>query len=530
MKYFILTSFLFFSILSFSQNVGIGTSTPNASALLELQSTNKGLLLPRVADTTAISSPAKGLLVFANASNSAWFYDGTKWIKAANDNVWTSYQDSIITTQKKYVAINPDYNIYPPTEGLQANGSLFIYQKIAYINSAPTVAQTLTMNNSSSIVSKSDSVVRIFDPGGASNYINNTQGNIALNAPGATGYQISFNPADFGIALGDTLWISRNEYPFCQTNYYERYTNTTSTPAKFNTNSPYLHIIFRSNGDNINGKGFDLTSRALYPLNNNDQMISPLGNSLMFNSSNGAFSAGSKNFANAYSTALGNDTEASGLSSTAIGEATYALGDYSTAMGTFTTAEGINSTAMNSDTYASGENSTAMGLNTTSRAFSSLAIGRYNDEIATASGTNWVETDPLLYIGNGNFNNRSNALVVYKNANTDISGYTRLGKATENAPRIKIKKFTGISSSSQTSFTDVTHGLDREKIIGVQVILKLPGYVDIGPGYSDIDPGVGDNYLYQFQILNTVIRIANAPGRSANILSKNFVVLVTYEE
>ena len=88
-----------------------------------------------------------------------------------------------------------------------------------------------------------------------------------------------------------------------------------------------------------------------------------------------------------------------------------------------------------------------------------------------------------------------------------------------------MKKFTGTSSSSQNGFTDITHGLSREKIIGVQVIMKLPGFVDLGPGSR-----VNSGYEYEFQILNSIIRIANLNGNSANILSKNFVVLVTYEE
>ena len=52
-------------------NVGVGTSTPDNSALLDLNATNKGLLLPKVsltstADASTVSAPAKGLLVYNN--------------------------------------------------------------------------------------------------------------------------------------------------------------------------------------------------------------------------------------------------------------------------------------------------------------------------------------------------------------------------------------------------------------------------------------------------------------------------------
>ena len=62
-------------------NFGIGTTTPNASAILELSSTSKGFLMPRMNTTQKglISSPVAGLMVFDNALNSFWYFDGTAW-------------------------------------------------------------------------------------------------------------------------------------------------------------------------------------------------------------------------------------------------------------------------------------------------------------------------------------------------------------------------------------------------------------------------------------------------------------------
>ena len=49
-----------------SGNTGIGTNAPNASALLDITSTNKGLLPPRLsaAQMNAIVSPANGLFIY----------------------------------------------------------------------------------------------------------------------------------------------------------------------------------------------------------------------------------------------------------------------------------------------------------------------------------------------------------------------------------------------------------------------------------------------------------------------------------
>lgn len=62
-----------------AQNVGIGTSTPNSNAILELASPNKGLLLPRITDTPGIASPAAGMMIYNQNSRSPNFYDGTRW-------------------------------------------------------------------------------------------------------------------------------------------------------------------------------------------------------------------------------------------------------------------------------------------------------------------------------------------------------------------------------------------------------------------------------------------------------------------
>jgi|GEM_PF-1543623 len=62
---------------AFSQGVGIG-GTPAASAMLDVQSTTRGLLVPRMtlAQRGAIASPANGLLIYqTDASRGFWYYD-----------------------------------------------------------------------------------------------------------------------------------------------------------------------------------------------------------------------------------------------------------------------------------------------------------------------------------------------------------------------------------------------------------------------------------------------------------------------
>lgn len=63
-------------------NVGIGTTTPNASSILELSSNNKGLLITRLttAQRNAIASPATGLVIFNTDNNNFEYYSGSVWV------------------------------------------------------------------------------------------------------------------------------------------------------------------------------------------------------------------------------------------------------------------------------------------------------------------------------------------------------------------------------------------------------------------------------------------------------------------
>lgn len=62
-------------------NIGIGTLTPAASALLDMTSTARGFLPPRMneAERDAISSPATGLMIFNTTAGQYQFWTGTAW-------------------------------------------------------------------------------------------------------------------------------------------------------------------------------------------------------------------------------------------------------------------------------------------------------------------------------------------------------------------------------------------------------------------------------------------------------------------
>lgn len=64
-----------------SGNLGIGTTSPSASAILDAQSTTKGVRMPNMTTTqkNAISSPAAGLMVFDTTLAKLCVYSGSAW-------------------------------------------------------------------------------------------------------------------------------------------------------------------------------------------------------------------------------------------------------------------------------------------------------------------------------------------------------------------------------------------------------------------------------------------------------------------
>jgi hypothetical protein len=71
----------FEGVYNFANQLGIGNITPHSSAILDIASTNKGVLLPRMTTSqiNAISTPAEGLEVYNTTLKKKCFFNGTAW-------------------------------------------------------------------------------------------------------------------------------------------------------------------------------------------------------------------------------------------------------------------------------------------------------------------------------------------------------------------------------------------------------------------------------------------------------------------
>jgi len=111
-KLIISFALLFLQVASYAQNVGIGTNSPDSSALLELNSNSKGFLPPRMTtnEKNAIVRPANGLVIFNTTTNCLEMYVYNKW-----QNVFCGVADST-TNVDSTLLTDIDGHTYPTTK------------------------------------------------------------------------------------------------------------------------------------------------------------------------------------------------------------------------------------------------------------------------------------------------------------------------------------------------------------------------------------------------------------------------------
>jgi trimeric autotransporter adhesin len=131
----------FLSLISLklcSQSIGVGTSTPNISAALDITSSVKGLLIPRMtsAAITTISKPAKGLMVYDSVVNQLMVNMGSSnspnWQNIASNNSWGLTGNANTDTAINFIGTTDSIPLYFKINN-QPSGSL---DSIGYTNTS----------------------------------------------------------------------------------------------------------------------------------------------------------------------------------------------------------------------------------------------------------------------------------------------------------------------------------------------------------------------------------------------------------
>ncbi len=117
-KLFILSYFLFLISYSlFAQNVGIGTPTPNGNAMLDISSTSKGLLIPRLTTTQMNGIPAavSGLLVYNTDSAAFAYANGSAWVylkgNSTGSNDWSTKGNAGTNAATNFIGTTDNVNL-----------------------------------------------------------------------------------------------------------------------------------------------------------------------------------------------------------------------------------------------------------------------------------------------------------------------------------------------------------------------------------------------------------------------------------
>lgn len=189
MKSFFFTTLLIISVFNLHAQVGIGTTTPDASSELHILSTSKGILIPKLSDTERgnIVDPANGLIIYNTSTNILQVNTGT-----ITNPVWSSMVVSKGTA----------------STGIYALGKVNSDGTSAAINNA-TASKITTNNNSNQAAG--DYQVTFTTPLPNNNYIiqltipdclNGCPGGAGTNDdPGITYYDQQ--PTGFKVNIGD---------------------------------------------------------------------------------------------------------------------------------------------------------------------------------------------------------------------------------------------------------------------------------------------------------------------------------------
>ena len=358
----------------FSQ-VGIGTSNPNSSSILDISSSNKGVLFPRMDLATApIDSPVEGLVVWntdlANeGANAGLFYwNGSAWVSLISNDKLDSQIQSI---QSSSSGGGSGADVWQKGGNEAADGDFMgttnekalefrvNNERIAYIepNGGLSMGKNASANNYKSIAI-----------GNGAQSIANTEAIAVGVESNASAYR--------SLALGALSESSGNEA---------------------------IAVGLQSNASNYRSLALGVLSESL---ENEGIAVGVQSKALAFQAiSLGSLSRSSANEA----IAVGVQSNTSGFRSVAIGSLSTSSNNDAVALGIESSASGQKSTALGSNSNASGQNSVAIGYNSSATNPNTIILGNNVNSggnatkvgIGTSNPTEKLEVNGSIKITDG---------------------------------------------------------------------------------------------------------------------------------
>jgi hypothetical protein len=193
-----------------AQNVGINTTLPHSSAVLDIQSINRGILIPRMttAERVAIPGPATGLMVFDNTTNSFWYRRPAGWEQVMDfaNSQWIDDGTTIRPVNATRLTITPN--------SLAGQGRLNVIAETASPSTQTSIVQLIRGTTGTAVPGLAGSLDFLTEQsnGGYATSarvvcetINTTPGNQTASlefftaAGGVTNSQLYLGPANVGI-------------------------------------------------------------------------------------------------------------------------------------------------------------------------------------------------------------------------------------------------------------------------------------------------------------------------------------------
>lgn len=429
-------------------------TTADPSAVLDIRSSDKGLLIPRVTNTSAVINPANALMIYDNSDNNIKLYNGTLW-RRINEVDHISFPSS-----STFVGINAGFGNGGFSNTAFGNSALYSIATGGYRNTA--IGQSALYTNSTGYSNTALGYFSLYSNTSGKNniavgedvlYANTTgQDNTAIGNEAMSSNTTGYSNTSYGrLALFHNTTGSNN----VANGNYSLYNNTSGWGNVANGSSA---LSQNSTGTNNVANG----SSALSGNKTGSYNIANGADALGTNDS------GSYNVVNGHYAMYDNDT---GDYNVASGERTM----YSNTSGSYNTANGYKALHFNT----SGEYNTANGTqamynnisgndNTANGrlAMYSNSTGSFNVAIgrsAMRQNTTGNNNTAIGYIAFFNGTNYSNATAVGFDAQITGSNKVRLG----NASVTEIGGYANWSNVSDARFkTEVRNNVPGLDFIG----------------------------------------------------------------
>lgn len=394
-----------------AQNVGIG-GVPHNNAMLEVRSTNKGFLMPRMtgASRQAMFGVPAGMMVYDTDGACFYYHDGNKWRKITDTNIDSTffYYDAgvpeVTANMALFTTTNAKSGILYDAGGPAGNYSNNTFHEyLVYLGAGPTSVNDSTVFfkvviEEMSLESPHDSLLIYTDSDYPIKITGNTLRTIYLPAVAALRFSFYTNASNVqaGFKIRWSQVMGRTaEVPPMHGWHYDAQARAVRGGLRASENEWDTEDL----GTLSFGWGYDARATGLYAFSAGEKTHALGNHSLAMGDGNVALGAGS--------VALGIKNEAAGFYAFSAGQANRAVGEGSVALGLTSTANGLYSFAAGQSARAASTRSFAMGLNVVARGEGSFVFGKYNDTL----GPSPVVT-PLFTVGNGDATTRNNAMMI----------------------------------------------------------------------------------------------------------------------